>query len=80
MIQPIGGLDMEDKICNMCGRVLEKTDCVIKEDYLESNKECGYFSKKDGKKYSWCLCEECSDKLMDSFKIPPKVNDIEEFL
>ena len=34
--------------CNSCGKKIETTDNIKREDYLSIKKEWGYFSKKDG--------------------------------
>ena len=59
-------------ICNCCGRVLEQ------EEYINIEKQWGYFSKKDTKMHSFVLCEECYDKMISRFVIPPIVTDVVE--
>ncbi|MBP3621359.1 MAG: hypothetical protein J6J16_06330 [Lachnospiraceae bacterium] len=67
-------------LCNKCKRELPMKRNIVLEDFIEVNKNWGYFSKKDGKTYSFVLCEECSDKLMESFLIPPRIVDTTELL
>ena len=38
--------------CNSCGKKIETTDNIKREDYLSIKKEWGYFSKKDGEIHS----------------------------
>ena len=56
-------------ICNGCGREipLEYTD------YFHGEKTWGYFSEQDGRMDSFDLCEDCYQKLIDSFAI--KMNE-----
>lgn len=67
-------------LCNKCKRELPMKRNIVLEDFIEVNKKWGYFSKKDGKTYSFVLCEECSDKLMESFLIPVEITDTTELL
>ena len=64
--------------CNQCGKKLEKCGKVSTEDFLHVEKDWGYFSKKDTKMHSFVLCEECYDKMISRFVIPPIVTDVVE--
>ena len=59
-------------ICNCCGRVLEQ------EEYINIEKQWGYFSNKDGILHSFVICEKCYDKMIDSFVIPPEITEVHE--
>lgn len=49
--------------------------------YLAVSKEWGYFSdKKDGTRHCFDLCEECYDKLVEQFVIPPEKQRVTELL
>lgn len=63
----------DEVYCNCCGRKLEN------EDFLEVEKQWGYFSKKDGTKESFELCEACYDKITAAFKFPPEKEEMVEF-
>lgn len=67
-------------ICNKCGREIKVENGIEKQDYLAVTKQWGYFSSKDGKSYKFIMCEECVDKLAESFVIPVEVTDITEYL
>ena len=61
---------VKDVICNMCGE-----SC---RDRMDMNFECatlsaswGYCSRKDTERHHSHLCEDCYDKLVEQFKIPP---------
>jgi len=60
------------RICNYCGA--EVTGEAMLGDKIENFViQWGYFSKKDGSVWSFDLCEDCIDKIAESFKIPPTV-------
>lgn len=56
--------------CNKCGKKIEMKNEVLQEDVLQVDKVWGYFSKKDGIKHSFDLCEDCYDRIIESFKYP----------
>lgn len=62
--------ETEKIICNMCGREIEVNEGVPAEDVLEVRKRWGYFSAKDNRRDSFELCEDCYDKLVESFLVP----------
>ena len=66
--------------CNSCGKKIETTDNIKREDYLSIKKEWGYFSKKDGEIHSIFLCESCYDIWTKQFKLPVKVEEQTELL
>ena len=69
-----------DNICNKCGKKLLVHKEIYYEDFIKVKKDWGYFSKKDGKTYSFILCETCADEFIDSFVIPAKVCDTTELV
>lgn len=50
-----------------------------KEDYVLIQKEWGYFSQKDGRKYTLRMCEGCYDRLVNECVIPPEIDDVTEY-
>lgn len=66
--------------CNKCGHVFQEKNGILVEDFIEVNKRWGYFSGKDGKTYSFVLCEKCSDSLFEDFLYPVSVSDTKELL
>lgn len=73
-------MNQREKCCNMCGKTIKEEAGVLKEDYLVIEKKWGYFSEKDGEIHKIRLCEECYDKWIKSFQIPPKIQDTTEYL
>lgn len=65
--------------CNICGNEIMESG-ISREDSLYIEKNWGYFSQKDGEKHCIRMCEKCYDLWIKSFKIPPHVEEITEFL
>ena len=58
---------------------------TLKEGYLregcyEGQQIFGYFSRKDGLRHKFDLCEECYDKWIGGFIIPVEEEEISELL
>ncbi len=63
----------KDVYCNVCGKKIFMEQGILKEDVFEAAKEWGYFSKYDLEVHKFNICEECYDKLIETFKIPIEV-------
>lgn len=59
-------------ICNQCGKEIPVVHDVPREDTLAIEKRWGYFSDKDNEVHTFDLCEECYDRLVQGFLIPPE--------
>lgn len=74
----------EDKlvevICNKCNRKITVENDIIKEGVFSVDYKWGYFSKKDGFKHSFDLCEECYDNLVLDFKTPVIEDEYSELI
>ncbi len=71
-------MKQKEMLCNACGKALKIENGILKEDAFEAKKQWGFFSKKDATMHSFILCEQCYDKLMASFAIPPAVEEVTE--
>ncbi len=60
-------------LCNCCGKPLKEENGILKEDAFEATKEWGYFSSRDMEVHHFNLCEECYNKLIESFVIPIEI-------
>ena len=49
--------------CNGCGRELKLEKEIIREGYFAADVRFGYFSRKDGLRHKFDLCEDCYDKM-----------------
>ncbi len=56
-------------VCNKCGRVLKVKDGYLKEYCFSGDTVFGYFSRKDGMKHHFDLCEDCYDALTAQFDV-----------
>ena len=67
-------------VCNQCGRELMVEGGYLKEGCFEADTVFGYFSKKDGKRHLFDLCESCYDKMTAQFTVPVNVQEETEIL
>lgn len=67
-------------MCNKCGRELKVEDGYLKEGCFYVDYVFGYFSKKDGMRHSWDLCEECYDEWVSQMAIPAQIGEENEIL
>lgn len=61
--------------CNCCGKTFQIENEMIKEGVFQAQWEWGYFSEKDGERHSFCLCEACYDKIVNTFTVPVQVEE-----
>lgn len=67
--------ELEKIICNRCGKVISVTGGVPSEDVLHVEKRWGYPSKKDNRRDTFDLCEDCYDELISEFRIQIEMED-----
>lgn len=56
--------------CNKCKKEISVENEIIKEGMFSVDYRWDYFSKKDGIKHSFELCEDCYDDFVSEFQIP----------
>lgn len=66
--------------CNQCGKTIKVHNDILQEDILHVEKVWGYFSECDGKKQVWNLCENCYNKMIEGFALPPEETQATELL
>ena len=71
---------LEQVVCNKCGRPLKVIEGYLKEGAFCVEYSFGYFSKRDGLRHSFDLCEECYQQWIDSFRIPVEEREQTELL
>lgn len=64
---------VEKIYCNLCGKEICVENGIVREGVLSVDMSWGYFSEKDGQVHSFDLCEECYDKLVKNFVLPPEI-------
>ena len=67
-------------ICNRCKKELRVENGIVKEGCFHGEALFGYFSKKDGMRHHFDLCEECYDRMAAGFAIPVEEEDVKEML
>ncbi len=67
-------------VCNACGKPIQVERGIIKEGVCSVDCVWGYFSKKDGSRHVFDLCEECYDKIIKEFALPVEQVDENELL
>lgn len=66
--------------CNCCGRELQVENEIIREGYFTADVRFGYFSRKDGMRHKFDLCEDCYDKWIGTFALPAEELPETEFI
>lgn len=67
-------------VCNCCGRTLKMENGILKEECISADHVFGYFSKRDGVRHRFDLCEDCYQKLIDGFFVPVEEEEEKELL
>lgn len=67
-------------VCNQCGRELKVENGYLKEECFSADYRLGYFSKEDGCRHRFDLCEACYRELIRKFKIPVERSEEQELL
>lgn len=57
-------------VCNQCKKELKLEHGYLKEGCFQADFGFGYFSRKDGMRHRFDLCEDCYDKMTAGFQIP----------
>ena len=74
------GTKLVELYCNQCGKKLQVKDDMIMDGVFAVDYKWGYFSKRDGTKTSFELCEACYEKLTEQFIYPAEEEDYHELL
>lgn len=73
--------ELEQIVCNGCKRLIHgMNEAELYEEYLHIEKTWGYFSKQDGQKIAFDLCEQCVNDLLKRLCIPAYQEEEIEFL
>ena len=66
--------------CNQCGKIYEYETSIAQDEFLFIQKDWGYFSKKDGVRHQFVLCENCYDQWIQNFCIPVIESELKELV
>lgn len=72
--------ELQQVRCNQCGKILKIRNGMIMEGIYEGDQKFGYFSNKDGIRYSFDLCEECFDRWISGFALEADREELNELL
>ena len=61
---------LEQVVCNQCKKELKVENGYLKEGCFAVDFCFGYFSKRDGVRHRFDLCEDCYNKMVAAFQIP----------
>ena len=67
-------------VCNKCGRALKVENGYLREYCFTADTVFGYFSRRDGMKHHFDLCEDCYNDWINQFRIAVDVEEQKEFL
>jgi hypothetical protein len=67
-------------VCNCCGRELPVENGILQEECIHIEHHFGFFGKRDGESDKFDLCEECYQKMTESFQIPVEQWERKELL
>lgn len=70
----------EKIICNQCKKELKSERGHLKEGCFSVDYTFGYFSRKDGIRHRFDLCEDCYDRLLEQFAIPVEEDEQTELV
>lgn len=71
---------LEVMMCNQCGKQIRVENGIVKEGVFSTEYNWGYFSKKDGQKHVFDLCENCYEKIIKKFEIDVEIKENVELL
>ena len=71
---------LEQVCCNKCGRSLRVENGILKEGCFHGEQSFGYFSKRDGMKHNFDLCESCYEEMIEEFALPVEEAEEKELL
>ncbi len=72
--------ELDEAVCNGCGRKLLVENGLLKEECIHVEHAFGFFGTKDGMDHSFDLCEECYRNMTGRFVIPPEERERKEML
>lgn len=72
--------EIKEVVCNQCGRSLQVEHGIVKEGCIHVDTVLGYFSRWDGIRHRFDLCEECYEKMIRGFQIPVTEEEETELL
>ena len=66
---------LEKVVCNRCGQELKLENGIVQEGVFSGDARWGYFSRRDGERHQFDLCEACYERLLEEFSIPVTIEE-----
>ena len=79
-IQKTAVTELKELVCNRCGKKIKIDQGAAAEGVCTVQVQWGYFSRKDGERHTFDLCEDCYDEIVREFTIPVKIEPYTELL
>lgn len=67
-------------VCNMCQNEIKYENGVAKQGFFSADVTFGFFSRKDGIRHRFDLCEDCYDRFVKAFQIPVEETEMTELV
>ena len=64
--------ELKQVVCNACLRELQAENGFLREECIHVEHEFGFFGTRDGLRHSFDLCEDCYQKMIANFLLPPQ--------
>ncbi len=72
--------ELVEVVCNACGKSLRVRKGLLLEECFYGVANFGYFGRKDKTTHQFDLCEDCYDKMTESFVVPVTEEERTELL
>ncbi len=72
--------ELRQVVCNACLRELKVENGFLREECVHVDHDFGFFGARDGLSHSFDLCEDCYQKIVAGFLLPPQERERAELL
>ena len=72
--------ELLEVVCNRCGKKLQVENGYLKEGCFSADNLFGYFSRKDGERHHFDLCEDCYEEFTAQFAVPVEKKNATELM
>ncbi|MGI6069839.1 MAG: hypothetical protein ACOYBE_05370 [Blautia sp.] len=79
-IQKTTVTELTELVCNRCGKKIKIDHGTAAEGVCTVQIQWGYFSRKDGERHIFDLCEDCYDEIIGGFAVPVEIQEMTELV
>lgn len=76
----MNNMELKEMKCNKCGKNIKIENGIVREGVFNVEYNWGYFSKRDGEKDIFDLCENCYEEMIKEFLINVEIKENVELL